>query len=143
MVNCYPCKVCACGWFVTDTSQAGVCRRCGHDEGQHEDVSCIKSTKPAPHSCIEFIYNGYCMKCNGKYKDLRIYLEIILYLQDYMMYHKFEMIIIFQVQDTNSKRHGRANIRYYAGNQQERNNRENIPLPTIHLSMRFHAILQH
>ena len=77
MVNCYPCKVCACGWFVTDTSQAGVCRRCGHDEGQHEDVSCIKSTKPAPHSCIEFIYNGYCMKCNGKYKDLRIYLEII------------------------------------------------------------------
>ena len=78
MVNCYPCKVCACGWFVTDTSQAGVCRRCGHDEGQHEDVSCIKSTKPAPHSCIEFIYNGYCMKCNGKYKDLRIYLEIII-----------------------------------------------------------------
>ena len=77
MVNCYPCKVCACGWFVTDTSQAGVCRRCGHDEGQHEDVSCIKSTKPAPHSCIEFIYNGYCMKCNGKYKDLQIYLEII------------------------------------------------------------------
>ena len=60
-----------------------------------------------------------------------------------MMYHKFEMIIIFQVQDTNSKRDGRANIRNYAGNQQERNNRENIPLPTIHLSMRFHAILQH
>ena len=83
MVNCYPCKVCACGWFVTDTSQAGVCRRCGHDEGQHEDVSCIKSTKPAPHSCIEFIYNGYCMKCNGKYKDLRIYLEIIDYTDNY------------------------------------------------------------
>ena len=52
-----------------------------------------------------------------------------------MMYHKFEMIIIFQVQDTNSKRDGRANIRNYAGNQQERNNRRNIRRKTYDIRL--------